>query len=156
MFCVHTCLICVCVLRNTMYSNRLVVSTACVLFHRFYVYQSFRQHNRFVSSYTHTITQHLVFICVCYVLVCACVKCVHKTLHMCVMQRPSPPPPPISAFLHPHASLPLVYFFRLAFPSPSKTAVCGRNGRRSKVSRGANRGREREQVGEEGADGLVR
>ena len=30
--------------------NRLVVSTACVLFHRFFAFQSFKQHNRLVSG----------------------------------------------------------------------------------------------------------
>lgn len=31
-------------------SNRMVVTTAQVLFHRFYVYQSFKQHDRFIIS----------------------------------------------------------------------------------------------------------
>jgi len=30
--------------------ERSVMSTACVLFHRFYVFQSFSQHNRFVRT----------------------------------------------------------------------------------------------------------
>lgn len=31
------------------YSDRYVLATACVLLHRFYVFQSFVKHNRFVS-----------------------------------------------------------------------------------------------------------
>lgn len=31
---------------------RLVVSTACVLFHRFFAFHSFRKHNRFVSGWS--------------------------------------------------------------------------------------------------------
>lgn len=35
---------------NINYSERLVVSTACVLLHRFFLFQSMKKHNRFVRN----------------------------------------------------------------------------------------------------------
>ena len=45
--------------------NRVVVSTSCVLFHRFFAFQSFKHHNRLVSSTQYLSTKGISLRCCC-------------------------------------------------------------------------------------------